>query len=612
MNPIVQKIVTSILLCSCAGTLTQCASSDAPSNPKHLVTDSDSSNSKGNDTVKSAIYDNTSIVYDESIGTPEFNIESGFYDSEIELKLSSKKGTIHYTTDGSIPDMNSPEFKNSIKITDRSNEDNVLSAIKEVASPQNQYVPNSKVKKCTIVRAAIFNGSGVSGPVATNTYFVGMDQQNDFNGLPVISLVSDYDGLFGYENGIYVLGKTCDDSKSQNGRIFVNDWEYPGNYANRGREWERQTHIELFEADGNPDFERELGMRIMGNASRTYNQKSFRMYARKDYGEKNIKYPLIPGNTGDGTNEEISKYKTFLLRNGGNDCSYAKIRDPLVQTLVKGTNVATQESRPVVAFLNGEYWGIYALEEDYSANYIETNYGVDSKDVIMIKCGEIEEGTDEDMAAYNELKSLITADLSNEENYQKLCDVMDIQSYIDYCCIVSYTGNKDSMFNNNNNWRLWRSRTVGEGAYQDGKWRFMLFDTEYSMNLYNQSRASDNNSFKELKHHKWFSSLMNNDSFKAQFFSTLIYMRDNLFCPEKFNAVISDLSSQYGPLMSEQYKRFGPSHNNGSQHFEQEVNEIKNYLEERYNIFPTMLKQSFELDDGEIQQYQNMADEIAG
>ncbi len=610
MNPLVQKVVTSLILCSCAGTLTQCADSTSTHNPKRLVTESESGSSVSS-TVKSAIYDNTSIVYDESIGVPEFNKESGFYSSNIELKITSKNGSVHYTTDGSIPDINSPKAKKTIVISDRSDEDNVLSAIREVCSPNNQYTPNTKVKKCTVVRAAIFNDSGVSGPVITNTYFVGMDQQKDFNGLPVISLVSDYDGLFGYENGIYVLGKTCDDNKSTNGGMFVNDWQYPGNYANRGREWERQTHIELFEADGNPDFERELGMRIMGNASRTYNQKSFRMYARTDYGEKNIKYPLIPGNTGDGTNEEVGKYKTFLLRNGGNDCTYAKIRDPLIQTLVKGTDVATQESRPVVVFLNGEFWGIYALEEDYSDNYIETNYGVDSKDVVLIKCGEIEEGTEEDMALYKEFKNLISQDLSVEENYQKLCEIMDIQSYIDYCCIVSYTGNRDSMFNNNNNWRLWRSRTVGDGEYQDGKWRFMLFDTEYSMNLYYQGRASDNTSFQELQRHKWFSSLMKNDSFKAQFFSTLIYMRDNLFSPEKFNAVIEDLSSQYGPMMADQYKRFGPSHSNGTQHFNQEVQEIKNYLEERYSQFPNLLKQSFGLDDGEIQQYQNMADEIS-
>lgn len=606
MNPLVRKIVTSIILCSCAGTLTQCADSKVAQNPKHLVTDSAKNTSKD----KAAIYDNTSIVYDESIGVPEFNKDSGFYPSNVELKITSKNGTVHYTTDGSIPDINSPKAKNVLVISDRTNEDNVLSAIRDVASPNNQYVPSTKVKKCTIVRAAVFNDSGVSGPVATNTYFVGMDQQKDFNGLPVVSLVSDYDGLFGFENGIYVLGKTCDDWKKKSGGFGFNDWEYPGNYANKGKEWERQTHIELFEADGKPDFERELGMRIMGKASRTYNQKSFRLYARKEYGEKNIKYPLIPGNTGDGTNEEIGKYKTFLLRNGGNDCTYSKIRDPLIQKLVQGTSVATQESRPVVAFLNGEFWGIYALEEDYSDNYIETNYGVDNKDVVLIKRGELEEGTDEDMALYSEFQSLVTADLSNEENYQKLCEIMDIQSYIDYCCIVTYTGNKDTMFNNNNNWRMWRSRTVGDGAFQDGKWRFMLFDTEYSMNLYYQSSASDDTSFKELQRHKWFSSLMKNDSFRSQFFATLIYMRDNLFCTEKYLPAIEELTSQYGPMMNDQYTRFGPHHNDGTQHFEKEVQEVKLYLGERYDRFPIMLKKSFGLDDAEIQQYQNMADEM--
>ena len=42
-------------------------------------------------------------------------------------------------------------------------------------------------------------------------------------------------------------------------------------------------------------------------------------------------------------------------------------------------------SRPCVVYLNGEYWGLYVLEEDYSDNYFEDHYGVSNKDVIVYK-----------------------------------------------------------------------------------------------------------------------------------------------------------------------------------------------------------------------------------
>ena len=53
--------------------------------------------------------------------------------------------------------------------------------------------------------------------------------------------------------------------------------------------------------------------------------------------------------------------------------------DPYVQALVPDRDFATQGAEPCIVFINGEYWGIYSITEDYSDNYIEDNYGVDDK-----------------------------------------------------------------------------------------------------------------------------------------------------------------------------------------------------------------------------------------
>ena len=46
---------------------------------------------------------------------------------------------------------------------------------------------------------------------------------------------------------------------------------------------------------------------------------------------------------------------------------------------------STKASRPCVVYLNGEYWGLYVLEEDYSDNYFESHYGVNKDDVVVYK-----------------------------------------------------------------------------------------------------------------------------------------------------------------------------------------------------------------------------------
>ncbi len=545
--------------------------------------------------------ENIAIEYNYSYEKPVFKQESGFYDEDIwlEISVSDKNYQIRYTTDGSLPDINSPVYKQPLKIQNRTSEPNVLSAIKETAPAGDQYTPSQNVDKCTVVRAAVFDQNGVSGPVVTNTYFIGFDQYRDYNGLPIVSIVTDKENLFDYEKGIYMLGKYHDEWKSKVNINSYQEWSYEANYTQRGRDWERVVNFELIETDGKMGYEGELGLRIMGNATRAYNQKSFRLYAREEYGDKNIKYPLIPEATKEKNGQDtLKKYRTFLLRNGGNDCNYSKIRDPLVQKLVADRNMDTQESRATIVFINGEYWGVYSLEEDYSDNYIQNNYDIDNKDAIIIKCGELEEGENADMALYNELKSVLDSDLSIDQNYQKLCSMVDIQNFADYFTALIYTANEDCIFNNNNNWRLWRSRSVTDVAYQDGKWRYMLYDTEFSLGLYRGTGYGQIDSLSTAMNGKVFKKLIKNEDFKALFVTTFMDMRNYNFNMENVTRVIDKLDSQYGPAIYDTVKRFGPSWVASSDpkgRYDKDVNSIRDFLSTRYTYTPEMVRKSMNL-----------------
>ena len=93
-----------------------------------------------------------------------------------------------------------------------------------------------------------------------------------------------------------------------------------------------------------------------------------------------------------------------MLRSGGYRDTFAtKIRDSLAQDFSVNEKFATQRNSHTIVFLNGEYWGIYNLQERYSDNYVDEHYGIKKKNVLIIKNDEIDEGNEEDYHLYEEL-----------------------------------------------------------------------------------------------------------------------------------------------------------------------------------------------------------------
>jgi hypothetical protein len=81
----------------------------------------------------------------------------------------------------------------------------------------------------------------------------------------------------------------------------------------------------------------------------------------------------------------MDKFKTLVLRPGGNCAFTAKFNDVFWQSLLTDFDVETQRSRPAIVYLNGEYWGLYLLQEDYNEDYMENLHGVIDKDVVIVK-----------------------------------------------------------------------------------------------------------------------------------------------------------------------------------------------------------------------------------
>ncbi len=530
------------------------------------------------------------------IGTPSFSVPAGLYDNDFSLEISGAEGfVIRYTLDGTEPSDTSPVYEQPILIQDRTSDKNDLSTITGISTTED-YVPKVRVPKGTVVRAALFDGKGLRGKSITATYFVGLD----YGDALVVSIVTDRDGLFSYENGIFMLGKTFDDWKKEVGSSFsqYGDWEYKGNFSNKGDEWEREINIEFFE-NGQLRYSQVAGMRVAGAATRTYRQKSLRITARKEYGEKNFKFELLPDNKMDGyPKKAVTKYRSFVLRNGGNDADYARIRDPFIQSSVADCSFSTQQTRPAVAFINGEYWGIYTVNEDYNERYIEENFGVDKDNVAIIKKGELEEGGNPQNIDlfYNVRYFIADNDMSDEANYSAACDMLDMRGFAQYCALHLYIGSEDGPFEDNN-WRMWRSITVSDAPYEDGKLRIMLYDTEFSLGLYENGGGYDINTFDNLKDNytfcgSMFNSLMNNEQFRDMFIEEFLKMRNIRFSPDNSQKLLDEYYNDYRGLISDHYARFGSfamSTFDDEAQFYGRIKHIKRYIGGRYLTAPYFL-----------------------
>ncbi len=516
--------------------------------------------------------------------TPSFSHESGFYGSSFELEISIPENcVVYYTTDGSTPTAESEIYGEPILLEDATNKPNALSAIGGI-NPGG-FVTKNNQDKANVIRAIAIDRDGNISDVAGATYFV-MDEERaaPYSNMPIVSVHIDAHHLFDYETGIYVLGRIYDDY--MNGDSFDPDkptWSRPANYYMQGIESERPASIEYFDAEHNLCFAQNAGLRIGGNTSRSGVQKSFKFYARSEYGKSSFDYPLFGGET---------VYDTFLLRTGANDMAKSKIRDVLAQTLAGGRDFATAKWQPCVLFINGEYWGFYMMMERYDSDYFKDNYGVEKDEIVVIKTGNVDIGNEDDKALYKELTSFCKKnDLTITENYEKLCSMIDIQSYIDYVCMNVIINNTDWPGNNTS---LWRTRSIDpENPYADGRWRWASYDTERSMLLYGESNKEsfDNNTYERLINNgAIFKYVYKNVDFKTRFLQTLADMLMYDFARDRIESYLICFEENFTEQMELNRERY-----NTTKDYGKEIDVIRKFWDNRTPYLLKYTAQTFGL-----------------
>lgn len=485
----------------------------------------------------------------EPVQVPVLSKKSGFYSSEISLEISVPQGcTVYYTLDGNTPDKTSEEYSEPLSIGDASKNRNYYSMIGGT-SALSDYKPNYLVTKGTVVRAVAYSEDGRYSDVVTATYFVDLNDEIGLKDIPIVSLTTDEANLFDSTYGIYMKGDIYNEWRAtltDEEYNALHYWLHHANYYMSGKEWERPATIEYFNSDHEFVFVQDVGIRIHGGASRSYLQKSFNVYARNEYSGDN-EFPIAMF-------ENVPYTSAFMLRNGGNDTNEMKFRDLIIQSLAADTNATYQQAYPCVVFLNGEYWGVYCLQEKYTDRYFEQHYGVDPDEVTVLKIVKDMADDAEGLEEYRKMYSYIgSRNMEKDIYYDRVCGIIDIDSFIDYMCVEMIIANNDWP---HNNYLVWKVNTVDESnPYADGRWRWALFDTEGGAASSGYS-TSNVDCFAYANNNKIFTSLMKNDKFRQKFVMRMMDLINENYSYDKASDAADEYYNRYKFAMADFYHRF--------------------------------------------------------
>ncbi len=528
---------------------------------------------------------NATTAYTSVLAPVQFSHQGGFYSTAFTLTLThpDPQAAIVYTLDGSAPapgniggtsymyknyypehagdPVGTPLYRSyqsltnnvPIAIVDRSAQPDALTKI-ATTFPTHLYIPPSPVRKGMVVRARAYKPGALSPAAGTHTYVVS-PSANDFT-LPVITLTVQEDDLYDFNHGIYTPGAN----------YSLNNLYGSGNYHMRGDEWERRAHLAFFETGAaRAVLSQEIGLRIHGGVTRWDRLKSLRIYARSEYGAATLDqafFPELPDHS----------FKRIVLRNSGNDFWHTLFRDAAIHAIMDPLRIDTQAYRPAVHFINGEYWGIINIRERYDKHYLARVYGVDAEKLdFLTRNAIVEEG---DALHFNALREYMrTNNMAQPRHYEHAQTQMDMENFTDYQIANIFLKNTDWPGNNIDYWRLRTASYQPQAPYgHDGRWRWMLFDTDHGFGLTGGTADAASNMLTfatatngpSWPNPEWSTfllrTLLQNATFKTNFITRFADLLNTAFLPERMVSIITQMQQQISAELPRHVHRWQRPH----------------------------------------------------
>ncbi|MFP6900720.1 MAG: LamG-like jellyroll fold domain-containing protein, partial [Opitutales bacterium] len=451
----------------------------------------------GNGTAPAATYLNSPTPGKENdtgfpgfVADTKFSVDRGFYETSFTLAITTATpgATIRYTTDGSTPSaIHGNIYASPLTIAS--------TTIVRAIATKPDYLPTGVDTQSyffseDVIRQSA-NGSTPSswpnnGAVNSQKMVYGMDPDivEGFNtpeevkeallAIPILSIATELDNLFGKSNGIYV------------------------NARKDGRTWERPMSLELIHPDGSEGFQVDAGLRIRGGYSRSANnpKHSFRVFFRSEYGQGNLHYPMFE-------DEGVEEFDKFDLRTSqnyswafGGPANNTMVREVWSRDTQGAMGRPYTRSRYYHLYLNGIYWGIYMTQERVSGTLGESYLGGDKDDYDTVHQDSSRQvnATGGNLEAYDRLWQRTIDGWTNNDVYFQAQGLepdgktinpayerlLDVDNLADYMLIVYYNGDRDGPASRYTTPRVNNYYALYNRVNPDG-WKFPAHDMEHSL-----------------------------------------------------------------------------------------------------------------------------------
>ena len=394
---------------------------------------------------------------------PSFSLEPGQYFQKTYVQIAVPANTqVFYTTDGADPTQNSNPYNGE----------------------------QLELNFTTVLRARAFSTGDIRpSDILTGTYFI-----NTYHSLPLVSVVTDPDNLWNKETGMLVTG---DNVFKEPGKLPFKNTVYR---KVKDAGVKNEVHVELYDDSGTKLIDQDCCFSLMGDFSLDMPQKSFKFRAKSKYGAKTFAAKLFP-------DRPYTEYKSFVLRNSGNDSMWTRLQDGFQSRLIdyyqeyyldhyadpakegyyEESKVAHLAWKPYVVYLNGVYWGNMNLRERTDRYMLAQFEGLtldqaDDMDLLQGN-GRLKYGsTGEWKRMLKKIKAGNPA--KNQEDLDYILENVDVNNLFEYIAFEMFFGNSDI-----GNTRFYRFHTDGS------KWKWVLYDVDYG--LYNSKFNSPKSFTKE-------------------------------------------------------------------------------------------------------------------
>ena len=434
-------------------------------------------------------------------------------DQTLEMSATDGATRFYYTTDGSDPRTS----------------DNIRRYIEPIKLKAGRSAP----KVYHIAAAVFYSDTCTWSEVTYRTYFVGRDIDDQF-GVMVYSIIAPEESLWDPVTGVL----------------------HDNNQFQHGREWEREIRVRLFDSDGSLIFDMPAGLRIYGGYSRGHVLKSMRIIARPEYDAVLDDFNSIDlfGLHYDDDGVLMDRFEDLVIRNTGNDFGDAHLRDEYIHTLMAHQGfVFTEPVRPCLVYINGELYGFFWTHEPYKESYFERRFDsyeyqgefvvLDGHERYKTPDGKEHDGFDP-LADYNNMLALGEKDLKIDENYEALCEVLDVDSYLRLNATMALVNNGDWPQNNNRVFKYFAAEgeDFSDVYGMDGKWYFLPHDTDWGL----RGNTVENTLLryydkKAIQYSPLFCHLMEREDCRHTYVTYFLDMANDAFSPEHMEEVLDDM-----------------------------------------------------------------------